>query len=91
MDRVGKLRSEFYHQALLGMIGLKSDLPPLPLNLHSLPNCGPFSLSKTCEITDPPYEQRSRTNYKCGVCQKYICKRDQVLLCPYCYMDKVQP
>lgn len=90
MDRSGYLRSEFYWQCLFGMIGFESELPPLPLNLHSLPHCGPFPVSKTCEIAFPPHTQRSRTAYKCGVCQKAICKRDQVLLCPICYKENVQ-
>ena len=90
LDRVGRLRSEFYWECLFGMIGFEPDLPPLPVNLHSLPHCGPFPESKTCEITLPPHTQRSRTSYKCGVCQKYICKRDQVLLCPICYKENVQ-
>ena len=89
MDRVGRLRSEFYWDCLFGMIGYQAEVPPLPINLHSLPHCGPFPVSKTCEIALPVHTQRSRTAYKCGVCQKYICKRDQILLCPICYKDNV--
>ena len=89
MDRMGDLRSEFYFQTLFGLIGFKPEMPPLPLNIHALPNCGPFSTKKDCEITDPPHDKRTRSAYKCGVCQKHICKRDQVLLCPNCYLEKV--
>ena len=90
LDRVGRLRSEFYFECLFGMIGFETELAPLPINLHSLPHCGPFDVSKTCEITQPPHDQRSRTRYKCGVCQKNICKRCQILLCPVCYKENVQ-
>ena len=90
MDRLGTLRSEFYFQALFGLIGFKPDLPSLPSTLHDLPHCGPFTTLKDCEIVDPPHPKRARTAYKCGLCQKHICKRDQVLLCPNCYRDKTQ-
>ena len=90
MDRTGYLRSEFYWECLFGMIGFESEASALPLNLHSLPHCGPFSVSKTCEISLPPHDQRARTAYRCGVCEKYICKRDQVLLCPICYKENIE-
>ena len=89
MERDGLLRSEFYFQCLFGIIGYEHDLTPLPLNLHDLPTCGPFPVSKNCEIKEPRHEQRARTAYKCALCQKYICKRDQLMLCPYCYREKI--
>ena len=89
LERDGLLRSEFYFQCLFGIIGYEPEMPPLPLNLHDLPCCGPFPVSKDCEIKEPPHDKRARSFYKCALCQKYICKRDQLMLCPYCYRDKI--
>ena len=88
MDREGRLRSEFYFETLFGLIGFEPELAPLSVNRNSLPNCGPFP-RRDCEITDPPHEKRARTEYKCGSCQKYICKRDQLFICPICFRDKI--
>ena len=60
------------------------------LDFYDLPSCGPYPTGKTCEITIPPHKKRTRTHFKCGLCQKFICKRDQLLICPCCYHDKVQ-
>ena len=89
LDREGRLRSQFYFDVLFGLIGFEPELPEMPINLHSLPNCGPHP-TRDCEITVPPHEKRARTQYKCATCQKYICKRDQMVLCPSCYIEKIQ-
>ena len=59
------------------------------LDFYDLPSSGPYP-RKTCEITMPPHKSRTRTAYKCGLCQKFICKRDQLMICPCCYRDKIQ-
>ena len=59
------------------------------LDFYDLPSSGPYP-RKTCAITNPPHKSRSRTAYKCGLCPKFICKRDQLMICPCCYRDKIQ-
>ena len=77
------LRSFFYINGLIGLIGFKNEIPEVQ---PEVPNCGPFDLSE-CDFDNPPHAKRTRTRFKCAKCRKYVCKAHSVTVCISCLQN----